>query len=237
MKIQLVTYGNDAYKKQKLLFKEVAESTLLFNSVKIFTPDDLTNGFKAKFSDILQVPKGGGYWIWKPYIIKELFDRLSENDILIYCDAGCLINVNGKERLDDYIDIIKKSPTGTLAFDLTHEEYKYTKQEVFDYFGCKNEVKTSGQLMGTVLLFRKCKHSSFLIDTWLKVLYDDPILFTDKRNDIIQHKDFIDHRHDQSIFSVIRKQYGVAVLPDETWFKNFMVDGKHFPFWATRLKD
>jgi hypothetical protein len=37
---------------------------------------------------ILDLPRGNGYWIWKPFIIQQELNQLAGDDILIYCDAG-----------------------------------------------------------------------------------------------------------------------------------------------------
>jgi hypothetical protein len=63
----------------------------------VFGADDLDDEFKLNFKDILREQRGGGYWIWKPYIIKKHLDKINDNDILIYMDAGCSININGKK--------------------------------------------------------------------------------------------------------------------------------------------
>jgi len=236
MRIHLISFGDDVYKNQKVVFKNLAYNSSFFDSVKIFTPQSLSKKFRIKYADILKIQKGAGYWIWKPHILKRVLDQLPDNDILIYCDAGCLINVEGKERFMQYIEILKNSSLGSLAFELTHKEYRYTKQEVFDYFNCSDEIKKSNQLVGGILLFRKCNHSTSLIESWLKVLDDSPGLFTDEKESTIQKNGFIDHRHDQSIFSVIRKKYGTELLPDETYFNDFLEEGKAFPFWAARIK-
>ena len=39
-------------------------------------------------------PRGYGYWLWKSYLIRKTFNQMKENDILIYCDAGCKINLH-----------------------------------------------------------------------------------------------------------------------------------------------
>ena len=66
---------------------------------------------------------------------------------------------------------------------------------------------------------------------------DNPLLFTDYYNKNQRH-DFIDNRHDQSIFSVIRKMNTSLLLKkDETWFVPFgNKESKTYPFWATRFK-
>ena len=68
--------------------------------------------------------------------------------------------------------------------------------------------------------------------------FDDPNdnkLVTDYYNNT-QHEYFRDHRHDQSILSVVRKILGSEVIPnDETYFKPFgNEESWKYPFWATR---
>ena len=48
---------------------------------------------------------------------------------------------------------------------------------------------------------------------------------------------FLEHRHDQSIFSLIAKKNNFFVIPDETyWNPDWNVSGKNYPIWATRLR-
>src|SRR5215213_3713498 len=37
---------------------------------------------------ILDERCGAGYWAWKPYFVLQALERIEENDILFYCDAG-----------------------------------------------------------------------------------------------------------------------------------------------------
>lgn len=34
---------------------------------------------------------GGGYWAWKPCIIKEILSKYDDNTIVCYADAGCTL--------------------------------------------------------------------------------------------------------------------------------------------------
>lgn len=236
MKKHLITYGDDFYKSQREFLRETATASGFFDEIQIFTPGDIDTEFADSRKDILQRKTGGGYWIWKPYFIKKVLGNIETDDVLIYCDAGCMINKAGKERFNDYIDMLIESDTGTIDFKVPHREYEYTKQEVFDYFGSSEEIINSDQLMSTILLFRKCAHSSMLVDKWYNTVYDQASLFTDEQR-VHQHPDFIDHRHDQSVFSVIRKTYGANIFTDETYFLDFIRYGQKFPLWAARLRN
>lgn len=79
---------------KNLLYNEALNSNW-FNSISVYGPQDLDDEFKTRFKDILNLPHGSGYWIWKVYIINRKLDEIKEGDILIYLDAGCTINKKG----------------------------------------------------------------------------------------------------------------------------------------------
>ena len=71
------------------------------------------------------------------------------------------------------------------------------------------------------------------LDKYFKVLKDDIYLVTDKYN-TNQIDKFRDNRHDQSIFSIIRKKYGSIILEDETARKYKNIEKS--PFIAMRKR-
>ena len=74
------------------------------------------------------------------------------------------------------------------------------------------------------------------LELYDKILNDNSLLITDYYNKN-QNAYFKDNRHDQSIFSVIRKLNNPIIIKDETYFKPFgNTESLKFPFWATRKK-
>lgn len=71
MVVHFITYGDDNFKNSKKRLEQEAKNVRWFDSISVFGPEDLDNEFKTKFKDVLKDSKGGGYWIWKPYIIKK----------------------------------------------------------------------------------------------------------------------------------------------------------------------
>lgn len=119
--------------------------------------------FINHFYKVLQFTRGGGY-IWKPYFIKKALQDLKDGDILVYCDTGCHFNKLGKERVNQYLDLLNQSDTGILAFQLDQKEY--TKREVFNHFESSPAVIESDQLMAAIILLKKCDYAVQLIDLW-----------------------------------------------------------------------
>lgn len=237
VRVHLITYGDDNFEKAKQRLCKEAYGTGWFDTVKGFSPNDLSDEFKDTYRDILKMKRGGGYWIWKYDIISQTLNNMNNNDILIYLDAGCSININGKNRFDEYIQMLNDE-TPIISFQIPHLEYKYTTKEIFEYFIVSNDINitNTGQILNGILVMKKNSKLVTLINLWGKALNDNPLLFTDYYNRN-QNSGFIDNRHEQSIFSVIRKMYNPLLLSDETWFTPFgNKESLKYPFWATRKK-
>ena len=177
--------------------------------------------------------KGYGYWLWKSYLVKEQLEKMKENDILVYADSGCVLNINGKKRLYEYFDMVQHSKYGILSFQMEYIEKLWTKMDIFNHFDAHEYLET-GQLMATAFVIRKCDHSVDLVNKWYEASqhYD---LINDSPSNSSNHPDFIENRHDQSVWSIIRKKYGTAIINDETYFVNWD-DGYDYPIWATRRR-
>ncbi len=242
--IHLITYGDNKYTNSKIRLYNEAKSTGWFDNITLYGQEDLDSNFKEKFKNILQQKKGGGYWIWKPYIIKKHLEKINDNDILIYLDAGCTINSNGQNRFNEYIKLLNNSDEGCISFQMHHIEKLWTIKEIFQYFKIETNEKIidSGQIMATIIIIKKNINSIKLINLWNETLHNNSLLFTDYYNKS-QDTLFQDNRHDQSIFSIIRKishlnhegDLNPILLNDETWFEQFRnTQSLKYPFWATR---
>jgi hypothetical protein len=241
MQLYFVTYGDNKFVKSKQRIIAEARRFGKFTECFAYGPEDLDPKFVAKFANILNQSRGGGYWIWKFQVIKQILEKMNENDILVFADAGCTINIHGQSRFDEYVKLLDESEYyGFLSFPLSHLEHIWTTKEIFDYLqisDCSNITHT-GQYIATVIFIKKNYHSRLVIEKIFQLLHDNPLLITDIYNHT-QKNTFEDHRHDQSIFSVFRKMYGSIIIPtDETYIVPFgSPESLKYPFWATRIRE
>ena len=185
---------------------------------------------------ILSNPRGYGYWLWKSFIILKTLESIEENDILVYTDAGCTLNINGLNRMNEYFDIVKQSKYGILSFELPFFEKQYTKMDLFKNMNLNNnEFLNSKQLLASIIFFRKCEKTIKLVEEWYEICCNYHLI-DDSHSFLPNDSSFIEHRHDQSVFSLLAKKYGTEILPDETYFNTFDTEGINYPIWATRLK-
>ena len=177
--------------------------------------------------------RGYGYWIWKPYLIYKKLIDLNENDILVYADCGCEINVNGKKRFNEYIDMLDNNEDnyGIISFQMEHLEKKWTKKAILEWFKVDENIKNTGMCVASIQIIKKNNHSMFVINEWMNNMKYELI-----NDDILNEESyFIENRHDQSIYSIIVKKYGSIKLKDETWFNDWNY-GINFPILVKRNK-
>lgn len=235
--IYLITFGNQKYYKSLERLKQQAININFFNDIYTFTDNDLRNDsnfWETHKHFIENNNRGYGYWLWKSYIIEKILNKINMNDIIIYMDAGCSINSNGINRLKEYINIVNNNNYGIITFELTSIEKCYTKMHLFEYLNCIH-FKDSRQLMATSFILRKCDHTINTIREWKDLCYNYNLI-NDNYCNVKNDESFIDHRHDQSIFSLVNKKNGSIIISDETYFyPDWDTHGKLYPIWATRL--
>jgi|GEM_PF-1369069 len=235
-KMVVITYGDRNFKNQK---KRILKSALQFGfmTIQIYGPKDISMEFKKNTTPYIKAKRGGGYWLWKAYIIHKVFQEIENGDIVLYLDAGFHINQNGKKRFNEYIKFMDLNK-GILSFSLKGlVELEWTNLETLKYFNLNetNEIVRLEQLIAGILMFRKNKVTSELIKDFYDIALKNPNLFSDEFNYGI-NETFKEHRHDQSILSILRKKYNINSLQDETWDNDFN-NLNHTPFHALRLRD
>jgi hypothetical protein len=245
--IHFITYGNHRFKNSKERLLREAHEFGAFKTMTGYGPCFMTREFIEKHKDILTQQRGGGYWIWRPSLLLEALNKIEYGEFLVYLDAGCKLNPHGKKRFYEYIDMINKTDYGIVSFQMSgnlgqgnlEKENKWTNREIFNYLNECTDGKhaNTGQFLGGILVMKKNQHLLKIINLLIKALDDNPLMYTDhyKTN---QHPEFKENRHEQSLFSILRKIHGSVVLDGD---ESFMVpfggtESMKYPFWAARIK-
>ena len=140
--LHFLTFANNIYKIARERIVKEAEHFGQFDTITAYTEDDLSENFKEKHKRILKEKFGGGYYIWKPYIILKKFKEINDNDYLVYCDAGSCVNKNGIQRFNQYKTLL--DDYGCICFEVDFgPELKWTKNEIFYYFNSSDDDKNS----------------------------------------------------------------------------------------------
>jgi len=237
-KIYFITYGDSNFFLQRKHLINLARKSGLFDDCIEFTKKDISKTFINKYKEILDSNRGGGYWLWKYFVISKTLEEISDGDIVVYSDAGSSFNKHGSDKFKEYIKLLNMSKTGNLRFKMEYIENEWTTKEIFEYFNIdlNSDFGNSGQLHATHMLFKKNKNTEKIFLEFKKLLEFNPYLITDRYNDN-QSKGFVDNRHDQSIFSILSKKYGyVEISCDETCSSVILNNQELYPFISTRRR-
>ena len=229
---RLISFGNERFKKSRERIINEANKLEIFDECICEKENILEEDEFKKIIDKLSINGTGRgyYWyMWKPYIIYKHLQNLNEGDILFYCDSGMTIP-NTKTTKFKFINLfnlvsdVSLCPTGIATFITTgHEKDRIEKQftllQTFKCLGVENneDIINSQQCQAGVTMIYKCKQSVEIIEKWYNFTVTNPEIFIGdyrfcKLERMNQCKDFKDHRHDQSVWSILCKLYGVTIL-------------------------
>lgn len=240
MTLSFLSFADTKYAATAERLQKEAHNMNIFQHIFIWNEYNIETQFVQEHYNFIAQHyfRGFGYWIWKPQILLQALDFLQDNDILLYCDIGCTLNPDGIDRLKEYCDIVRATPSGILAFRLSFSECQYTKMDTLAYLDFTSEQDmTSFQILSGIFLLRKCEASFQVLQKWKEACLAENHRFVDDSPSTLPNADiFVEHRHDQSLWSILAKQANASTLPDETYFEPDWNLHTHFPVHATRLK-
>lgn len=224
-----ITFGNVKYQKSVKRICLEAEKIAVFDKVTGYGETELFSfpEFQQHRDFVYSNPRGFGYWLWKSFLTMKYMETMNENDILVYADAGCSLQEKGRKRILEYFEMVKNHPSGILGFALPQIEKRWNKMDLVRYLNALEHMN-SNQLVGGIFVLRNCEHTRNLVKMWYET-GSNYSLVDDSPSNLPNDPSFIEHRHDQSIFSLIRKKYGCMIIPEEVETKN-----ENFPICATR---
>ena len=180
--------------------------TGFFDKVVKFTDIDLKNDteFWEKHGAFIESHKRGyGYWIWKPYLMKKVFEQMNENDILFFLDSGCEINSGSNDTLKEYV---KRCDECDILYTSTwHNEKQYNKMDILREFNMDtDEIKNSIQHQSGIIIVKKTSLTTDLANDWYSIACDYHLI-DDTPSIYPNDPSFREHRHDQSVLSLLIK--------------------------------
>lgn len=209
MKRWLTCYGDAAFQRSRERLVESAARHGI-DEVCPWTREALeATSFYHEHRALLDRRRGGGYWLWKPFIVDDTLRRMAPGDVVVYCDAGLEIVAS----LDPLFAICEQQAP-QLLFDGHHDDVgapgpnlcgKWTKRDCFVEMGCDDERYHQARLLdASCLVLCNTPATRTLVGEWLRyccrssVLTDDPNV-----RGLPNLPEFIAHRHDQSVLSLL----------------------------------
>ena len=182
-------------------------------------------------------------------------NKIPDGSILQYSDIGCHFNKSGLKRLKEYLEITNRNnvlvfqyrePNIKMNLNLKYQIYyeqEYTKSDLFSFLKIptSSSIRTSGQIWSGTMFLKKNLETINLLEKWLEISHVSNLI-DDSPSIENNHYRFVEHRHDQSIFSILCKIRNIESLSASEceWAED--ENGRHwdhlkyFPILAKRDK-
>jgi hypothetical protein len=243
IKAVLVSFADGAFLNRKTQFSREAKNMNVFDEIRVYDSSLLPQAFRDEHMSFMSSnARGFGYWIWKPLIISLMLDEISDDALVVYMDVGCTLNPAGRPRMLEYLDIAIDNEFKMLSFQNVHTEYIWTKADLAKRLCVhrKADVMSTSQLSSGMIVLGKTSSNVDLVRKWQEIALEDNYHFSDDSpSEIANHIGFREHRHDQSISSLLRKIRGTAVSHYEVqaYDKIYHKLKPFLPASATRLRE
>lgn len=213
MKKVLVSYGTKEYiGSMQLLIDSGRE---MFDNFFCFQKEDLPIEFLEKHKNIFSQKRGAGYWLWKPFVIYSVMSTLNEGDICFYSDAGNVITNDLSILFEKCINnngiLLFENLNGSLSGEVWKNDM-FTKADCFNLMNCTSDKYLYGkQVDAAFQCYQKNEKSINFIKEYLHFCKNENIL-TDLPNITGENNiNFRDHRHDQSVLSLLAIKYDIKL--------------------------
>ena len=250
MKIRLITFSDGSFGLRaagKRLVKQADKTGWFSYPSEHWTLDTLRDKlpeFTLKHENFMKShPRGLGLWIWKSAILSYQIDQLKDNEMVLLLDAGCQLNSTEEStrRFREYIELCKSNemllmqiPKNSFGYE-NLSDAAWTKKSVLDLLDPFSNYRKTNQIQSGIIFATKSDKSQRVAKKWLDLCRESQYKFlVDPAPHEPQAPDFIQHRWEQSILSLLLKSEEIVPLLDETYFYPRWSDGAHFPIWAMR---
>ena len=198
-------FENDLNKLTESVKKYSDFETVFYNKTNI-EPE-----FIEKYKTILLQNRGGGYWLWKPYIILSYLKKIKDNDLLFYLDSKYYFVENFKDLYKDKLletDILvwKNKPNEEITY-----LKNWCKMDVIKKYNMEDSIfnKNIECCWAGGIIIKKNEKTIKIVEQWLEMCCNENYI-TDIPSITPNDSSFIEHRHDQSLLSIVLHKNNIS---------------------------
>jgi organic radical activating enzyme len=223
----LITFATAEYRAQA--DRLIRSARGFFDRAMTLAPVDIPASFYRENAGLFGHRRGFGYWCWKPLLILRELEKLPAGGELMYADSSVVI-----ER--DPAPLFKVLTDRNLDVGLFHQKREkhrnstWTRGDCFRLMGCDEERFWDGDNLATTFnVWRRSPWSIDFLKEWLKWCCDERVV-SDLPSGTPNAPDFRDHRHDQSIASLMAIRDDLFTLCDCSQFGDgYRCSGCNYP--------
>jgi len=143
-------------------------------------------------------------WCFKPIVIQDALNKIEDKDVLMWCDSNHVIMANPRSLID----------IATTNNIFCHEHHNivyynknFTHKDMFVKMNCdESRYWDAPQMQVNIMVFYRTDFTINFVQEWVNFAVDYDTMI---KNEMENLPRFDDHRHEQSIFSILREKYNL----------------------------
>lgn len=217
-KVWLISYadGSDVnFMNQRYQIKSAVNKCVDY--YKPYNVSDINPEYKKAHANILSQKVGGGYWLWKPYIILKTMEEVPEGDIVFYMDAGVALH----KPIDSLIS--RLADRDIIIFQSIFPSKPNIKRDLLKMMDADNEEVRGGMdIQASYIMLRNNQHARDFVKKWLSWCENERAITDLPSSD--EYPEFVVHRHDQSILTILYHKHKdeIDMMPSEVLGEYFL---------------
>lgn len=211
--IKLFNYANEQYQPAQRVNSWFAKHVGHFDEVISFGPQDIDDDFREAHKEILSAKRLNGYALWKPYFLQRMIDNSQDGDYIFYLDSGAFF-IRDVRLLLPYVT--QNYPI--LVTDIPLMECNWTKPSCIEYFKAE-KLRYTNQIQSGYIFFEVNTFTRNFFREYLDICQSTQLLVSEGlgKNEASSRffgDQFVSHREDQSILSLLCKMRGIRAHRD-----------------------
>lgn len=205
-RVVVCTFATPEYEGSAEVLRHTALDYGGADAVVVYGPRDVQPLYDAYPELLKGHTRGYGWWSWKPWCIRETLRRHSRpGDVVVWADAGMTFQA----PLRPYVDALARAQgKSVLLFRLggwasqDHTITSWTKRDAIALMGMNDdEHRTAHQVNAALQLWRHEPSAMRLLDDYATWCCNRNVV--DDAHALENYAGFRDHRHDQSVLSLL----------------------------------
>ncbi len=198
-RVVVCTFGTEDYLGSAALLRHTALDVAGADAAVVYETKDVRELFD-QYPELLPGSRGHGWWAWKPWCILRTLDRTRPGDVVVYCDAAVMFEAPLERYVAAVEDVLLFRLGGAQAKGYTNE--RWTKRDAFALMGRTTDAHRGAyQLNAAIQVYRNTPAARAFAEEYLRWCVRRDVV--DDACSIANYPGFRDHRHDQSVLSLL----------------------------------
>ena len=160
-------------------------------------------------SPLRKYSRGCGYWIWKPEIIFSVLSRLTDGDVLVFCDAGDVV-FNARRQWRIFFRLLNSHDI--VCKRISSCNLHMCRKEMLERFCGSSGIcgRLCFQFETGTILIKRTSFTLALVKEWMTIMVQDQDIVPDvidKSEIEKQLPTFVANRYEQSIFTLLLQKF------------------------------